>query len=203
MKYISLLALSAFLFACSQESSLGTEASITEETTVGESIASVGNINNDVALAKRSNYTANFAASRTVTQFPVRMNASTSISTTYNSEIGCYDILGTTTTTVEVYDSNVGTMVPYNSPDIESHIYPVNTKNLNKFLDDSRKGVNHGNNVATARHYTECSKYLAFIGVHRIIHGKDTVLITTSKGFSNESAASTYYNKFIKKLWTK
>lgn len=203
MKYISLLALSAFLFACSQESSLGTEASITEETTVGESIASVGNINNDVASAKRSNYTANFAASRTVTQFPVRMNASTSISTTYNSEIGCYDILGTTTTTVEVYDSNVGTMVPYNSPDIESHIYPVNTKNLNKFLDDSRKGVNHGNNVATARHYTECSKYLAFIGVHRIIHGKDTVLITTSKGFSNESAASTYYNKFIKKLWTK
>lgn len=202
MKYIPLLVLSAFLFACSQESSLGTEASITEETT-GESIASVGNINNDVALAKMSYYTANFAASRTVTQFPVRMHASTSISTTYDPEIGCYDILGTTTTTVEVYDSRVGAMVPYSSPDIESHIYPVNTKNLNKFLDDARSGVNHGNNVATARHYTECSKYLAFIGVHRVIHGKDTVLITTSKGFSNETAASTYYNKFIKKFWTK
>ena len=203
MKYIPLVALSAFLFACSQESGLGTEARVNDDSSIGESIAYVGDIQNGTALARKTYNTADFPASKTVTQFPVRMTGSTSISTTYDPENLCYDILGTTTTKVEVYDSQVGGMVPYSNATIESHVYPVNTRNPNKFLDDARHGVNHGNNVATARHHTECSAYLGFIGVHRVIHGKDTVVFTTSKGFSNENVAKTYYDKFIKKLWTK
>lgn len=203
MKYIPLVALSAFLFACSQESSLGTEARVSDDASIGESIASVGDIHNSTVSARKTYKTTDFPASKTVTQFPVRMTGSTSISTTYDPENLCYDILGTTTTKVEVYDSQVGGMVPYSNATIESHVYPVNTRNPNKFLDDARHGVNHGNNVATARHHTDCSAYLGFIGVHRVIHGKDTVVFTTSKGFSNENVAKTYYDKFIKKLWTK
>ena len=203
MKYIPLVALSAFLFACSQESSTGTEASAIEEQLQNGSTALVEEAEDDVALTKRSYYTADFSASRTVTQFPVRMIASTSINTKYLPERSCYEITGKVKTEVLAYDSKLKTMVPYSKPHIESHIYPVNTKKLNQVYDNAGVAVNQGDNIALVDHYSACSKYLAFIGVHRIIHGKDTVLITTSKGFDSEATASTYYDRFIKSFWTR
>ena len=77
MKYIPLVALSALLFACSQESGLGTEARVNDDSSIGENIAYVGDIQNGTALARKTYNTADFPASKTVTQFPVRMTGST------------------------------------------------------------------------------------------------------------------------------
>ena len=203
MKYIPLVALSAFLFACSQESSTGTEASIIEEQLQNGSTALVEESEDDVALTKRSYYTADFSASRTVTQFPVRMIASTSIEKKYKADGSCKEMKGLVKTEVLVYDSKQKTMVPYSKPHIESHIYPVKKSQLNQYYNNAGVSTNQGDNKAEVEHYSTCTNNLAFIGVHRIIHGKDTVLITTSKGFDTEATASTYYDRFIKSFWTR
>ena len=203
MKYIPLVALSAFLFACSQESSTGTEASIIEEQLQNGSTALVEESEDDVALTKRSYYTADFSASRTVTQCPVRMIASTSIEKKYKADGSCKEMKGLVKTEVLVYDSKQKTMVPYSKPHIESHIYPVKTSQLNQYYNNAGVSTNQGDNKAEVEHYSTCTNNLAFIGVHRIIHGKDTVLITTSKGFDSEATASTYYDRFIKGFWTR
>lgn len=206
MKYIPLVALSAFLFACSQESSTGTEVGSAEEQLQNGSTVlaeEASDSEGEFALLKKTYKTDTFPSEKTVTQFPVRMIASTSIEKKYNADGSCKEMKGLVKTEVLVYDSKQKTMVPYSKPHIESHIYPVRKSQPNQYYNNAGVSTNQGDNKAEVEHYSTCTNNLAFIGIHRIIHGKDTVLITTSKGFDTEATASTYYDRFIKSFWTR
>ena len=213
MKYIPLVALSAFLFACSQESSTGTEVGSAEEQLQNGSTALVEEATDsegDFALTKKSYFNTSYPATRVVSQFPTRMTIETKVTTTKkpNNKL---DRDASSIAYTEVYDSKIGDLVYYDMKRNGIILFFDKTKlrrqNNHLQLPISQASYKFARDTA----YTSYKAFsrevqsvkladLAIVAAYTFYHGKDTVYATAGTNISNALADSVYRDILLPRL---
>lgn len=219
MKYIPLVALSAFLFACSQESSTGTEASIIEEQLQNGSTALVEEASDsegEFALLKKTYKIDTFPSEKTVTQFPVRMklkvervpltgpNIPRSRYSRTTSISLVYDKNSTDSTKYEYYSmKHKGVTLAVNKTKFTwngSHVNLPNSTNDYAFCEKSTVNTSYQQCTSLGNVQSVKLADFAVIAAYVFVHGKDTVYMTAGDNIDNSLASAVYNDILLPKL---